>query len=266
MDFLPDSLNFTVGTVLNVSMRKKFKNWSISYTQRHCYVLAFVYSGTAEYKGKDGHFVARKGDILFFRKGEENYGTTLGEELWTCIAISFDLIFMNEESRTFLEQIPHITRPSLFAEYASHFTECYRHRINMEKGSLLKCRSLISDLLYMLIQEQQFSGCKQPHYDTIASVKNFLIENYTNSYQLNELAAMAELSTSHFRKLFKDYTGETVLQFQNRLKITKACDLLLSGDCNVTEAAYAVGIHDTYYFSRLFKKLTGSSPSQYMHK
>ncbi len=39
--------------------------------------------------------------------------------------------------------------------------------------------------------------------------------------------------------------------------------VLRSGECNVTEAAYTVGLSDIYYFSRLFKKLTGITPSSY---
>ena len=76
---------------------------------------------------------------------------------------------------------------------------------------------------------------------------------------------MTGLSSSHFRMLFKEFTGLSAVQFQNRLKIDKAKDLILSGSCNVTEAASAVGFDNVYYFSRLFRKLTGKNPSEYLN-
>ena len=82
-------------------------------------------------------------------------------------------------------------------------------------------------------------------------------ENIRESYTLDQLSVLSGLSSSHFRALFKERTGMTAVQFQNHLKIDRAKDLILSRDCNVTEAAYAVGFNDVYYFSRMFRKLTG---------
>ena len=95
-------------------------------------------------------------------------------------------------------------------------------------------------------------------------IKNLIAENHARTFSAEILAETVGLSCSHFRALFKKKTGESVIQFQNRLKIAKACDLLKSGSCNVTEAAYATGFSDVYYFSRLFKKITGQSPSHYL--
>ena len=57
-------------------------------------------------------------------------------------------------------------------------------------------------------------------------------------------------------------TGLTTVQFQNKLKIDKAKDLIISRSCNITEAAEAVGFSDVYYFSRMFRKITGKNPSE----
>ncbi|HHV97854.1 MAG TPA: helix-turn-helix transcriptional regulator [Clostridiaceae bacterium] len=48
------------------------------------------------------------------------------------------------------------------------------------------------------------------------------------------------------------------------IKINKAKDLLLSGECNVSEAAFSVGFENVHYFSRTFKKITGVNPSKYL--
>ena len=54
------------------------------------------------------------------------------------------------------------------------------------------------------------------------------------------------------------------MQFQNKLKIDKAKDLIISHSCNITEAAEAVGFSDVYYFSRMFRKITGKNPSEFL--
>ncbi|OMC67430.1 hypothetical protein BK126_17730 [Paenibacillus sp. FSL H7-0326] len=91
-------------------------------------------------------------------------------------------------------------------------------------------------------------------------------ENYSRHYSVQELAVMAGLSTSHFRLVFKKVTGQSILDYQNQIKLGKAKDLLLSGECNVTEAALHTGFGNVYYFSRLFKQVMGCNPSDYLRK
>ncbi|MFW5789511.1 MAG: helix-turn-helix domain-containing protein, partial [Spirochaetota bacterium] len=70
----------------------------------------------------------------------------------------------------------------------------------------------------------------------------------------------------YFRRLFKQVTGYTPVNYINRVKIDKAKDLLLSGECNVSEAAEAVGIDNVFYFSRLFKRISSVNPSEYIRR
>ena len=81
-----------------------------------------------------------------------------------------------------------------------------------------------------------------------------------------ELAQIAGFSESHFSKLFRQVTGQSVIAYQNTLRLTHAESLMQLGDCNVSEAAAAVGFRDIYYFSRLYKKVMGTPPSGAMKK
>ena len=64
-------------------------------------------------------------------------------------------------------------------------------------------------------------------------------------------------------RLFKRETGESLFQYLVRFRLEKAAGLLLQEDLPVREVAARVGIDDPFYFTRMFKKKYGVSPSEY---
>ena len=77
------------------------------------------------------------------------------------------------------------------------------------------------------------------------------------------LAEKFNLSQSHFRKLFKGFTGLSPVEYRNGLRIERAKELLSRNTVSVSEVALAVGIEDQFYFSRIFKEAEGVSPLRY---
>jgi AraC-like DNA-binding protein len=77
------------------------------------------------------------------------------------------------------------------------------------------------------------------------------------------LAAHANVSISHFFKLFKQDTGCAPLVYLTRLKIECACDWLVTTGWSVKLIAANLGYHDPLYFSRVFKSITGVAPKTY---
>jgi AraC-like DNA-binding protein len=71
------------------------------------------------------------------------------------------------------------------------------------------------------------------------------------------------LSKYHFIKKYKALTGTTPINHFIQLKIERACHLLDVTNKGIKEIAWAVGYEDAYYFSRIFRKVMGISPSQY---
>ncbi|MCK4750530.1 MAG: helix-turn-helix transcriptional regulator, partial [Bacteroidales bacterium] len=67
---------------------------------------------------------------------------------------------------------------------------------------------------------------------------------------------------SYFRKMFKQYTGIAPVQYHLDLKIRRAREMLISTDRSIKEIAFDLGFHSVHYFSRIFKKKTGVSPSE----
>jgi len=131
---------------------------------------------------------------------------------------------------------------------------------------MLRCRAIIQDALYTFVRSAVGLPTAVPHAQRLLEIVRLLRQEYTKRFSSDELAEMAGLSRSRFRVLFKEMTGCAVTQYQNQIRINKARELLLSGEFSVTDAAEAVGFDEVYYFSRLFRKVTGFSPTHFRNR
>lgn len=90
---------------------------------------------------------------------------------------------------------------------------------------------------------------------------SYLQNNYTENFSIDQLAQMCCLSTGRFRWIFSECVGMTPVEYRNKLRMQKAVTLLKTGVYTVGEVAEAVGMSDLKYFSKLFKRHTGVTPS-----
>jgi len=81
--------------------------------------------------------------------------------------------------------------------------------------------------------------------------------------QVATLAALVNVSLSHFFALFKQRTGCPPMDYFTRLRMRHACRLLGSGSASVKQVAAALGYDDPFYFSRVFKSVHHMAPSKY---
>lgn len=88
--------------------------------------------------------------------------------------------------------------------------------------------------------------------------------NYQEDIRLADLAERAGVSNHYLCRLFKKYTSYTPINYLIKIRLDIAIDLLKNSDYNISEIAEMVGFEDVYYFSRLFKKRMGISPSHFL--
>lgn len=89
----------------------------------------------------------------------------------------------------------------------------------------------------------------------------YMLDHLAQPCSLEALARQAHLSISHFSHQFRARTGYAPIDYCIRLKIQKACELLETTDLKIEEISYQLGYRDPFYFSRLFRKITGVPPS-----
>ncbi|HPJ02028.1 MAG TPA: response regulator [Candidatus Limiplasma sp.] len=88
-----------------------------------------------------------------------------------------------------------------------------------------------------------------------------IAEHYREAISLKQLAGIMEINTSYLGQLFKKTTGESFTGYVNQYRIQKAKELLAQTTLKVYEVAQEVGFTDYHYFLIIFKKLTGSTPT-----
>lgn len=88
-------------------------------------------------------------------------------------------------------------------------------------------------------------------------------EHYNTDISIDSYASSKHMSTCWFIRSFRQYNGITPMQYILGIRIANAQHLLETTNYNITEIAAIVGYDNPLYFSRLFKKQTGLSPSEY---
>lgn len=88
-------------------------------------------------------------------------------------------------------------------------------------------------------------------------------KHYSDDISIEDFAASMHMSTSWFIRNFKQYTGQTPMQYILSIRIVNAENLLENTDYNLSEISRIIGYENPLYFSRIFKKQKGLSPSEY---
>ena len=100
-------------------------------------------------------------------------------------------------------------------------------------------------------------------YLKIQQAVRFINDNYRTDIRLDAVAGEAGMSPSHFSRIFRKVMDLSYQDYLNSRRITKAKNLLRTSAQSVTEIAVSIGFSDPTGFGRIFKKLTGQTPSAY---
>ncbi|MBQ7364525.1 MAG: helix-turn-helix transcriptional regulator [Clostridia bacterium] len=128
----------------------------------------------------------------------------------------------------------------------------------------MKCEML--SILKLLLNDIRRTKTESPrkkmeHFSDIAA---YLFDHYGETIDFESLSRIFGYSYSSFRKQFKEKTGKSPHEYLVDLRMERAVALLNSQQYTVTEVALMVGYEDSSYFSRVFRKKKGCSPSSFL--
>ncbi len=101
---------------------------------------------------------------------------------------------------------------------------------------------------------------------TAKQILEFVNKNFSDDIAIRQISQKFFINPSYLSQLFKKEVGETFTKYLMKLRIQYACELLKDTSYNISEIAEKSGYADYFYFARVFKKVTGDTPSQYRNK
>ena len=110
------------------------------------------------------------------------------------------------------------------------------------------------------------TGSKDRTHHVIKKALDYIDSNFHKDISLDELAGELGISSYYFSKLFKEEKGEGFVEYLTGRRVEEAKALLKSPEHSIKEVGVACGYSDPNYFSRIFKKATGMTPTEYKEK
>lgn len=206
-----------------------------------------------------------------FKESFESIGSILSSEL---SRDKFVYIVQYEESTEqdneiekkldeFIKQVNEYYSFKIYAgisEYGNGLFEL-NNRLN---ESLMDLNLKKSDIGYKDIKEEK-KDMKESKVISLSIRKtlDYINEHYSQNITLNDMAEYNGISPYYLSRLFTKETGKNFVDYVNEVRIKKAKELLREDNYKYYEIAEMVGINDSHYFSKIFKKYTGITPSEY---
>lgn len=233
------NLEFKIENVGYVSVQRN-ENYFFEYKKgKETYSVIYVAEGQLNYTLTENAevFHIKKGDILFIPK-RLPYKTLYLQDNTVIKIIVFDIT--GEELPGFLRNAICTQSQSMAAIFSTITND----------PLLLAGKSY--ELLYHLIRK---ADKKIPaKYKRILPAIEDISAHYAENRKMEHYADLCNMSESNFRKLFKEYTGKSPIEYRNDIRMEAVHTMIISGEFTIQEAAYIAGFNNMSFFYQLYHK------------
>jgi AraC-like DNA-binding protein len=155
----------------------------------------------------------------------------------------FGLSEVAHESCSRIKQLHGLQRFAAFTEFLSELVRCNDYR------------------LLSTVQLQSYDD--DAALARISSIVDHLTHHYSDDFSMTDLCKQIGMTESSFSRYFRRATGNTFTDFVNRLRINRACQLLMETDRYISNVCYDVGYNNVANFNRRFREVKGMTPKEF---
>ncbi len=219
---------------------------------------AFVYilEGETAYLYENEVFTVKAGDVLFLAKGGI-YAMDVKSEVYRFIFADFDF---HESAPQKLE----IFKMQNSRGMESTFRRMLEKWRQKRHGVKEECLSLLYSVYAEIIKSEDAEYLPNTKRAKLEGALQFISENYSKEdLTVESVAHTTGMSESHFRRLFKSAYRISPIKYINLIRMERAKELIRYTNESFSDIAAEVGFSNLYYFSRMFKKEVGCTPSEF---
>lgn len=220
--------------------------------------LVFYLAGGHEFTFKNESFLVGAHQVLYLPKNSSYKNKRLD------IKTSFyqiDFEFLSDSTVSAFDK-PIVLSKNESEIFLPLLRDTYTSFTAQDNADLFLCSANIFKALSLLKNIADKQNTLNLPIDKIAPTITFLEEHYAESTSISQLAELSDMSVSNLEKHFIKNFNCSPITYRNKIRLRHA-KLLLAGGFSANEAAYNVGFSDVFYFSRIFKKLEGITPSAF---
>lgn len=228
---------------------------------RDLYSLHYVIAGKGYFVTNNEIHTLQAGESFLIYPHTEVYYYPHYQEPWEYIWIDFrgEEVLRLLSMTNFSKQTPVSPFISYNLEPLFHIVEDSGKKIFETERYNAKLRLLLS--YYMEYYPKPNVITKIDH---VLLTKNYIEHNYWKStLTVMDIVDYSNIERTYLFRLFKEATGKSVLKYLTLYRIQRGCELLKSTKLSVKSIAYSVGYQDQLYFTKVFKKITSYSPTEY---
>lgn len=238
--------------------------------------LSLVISGSGKYNVDKTEYTFNSGDIFLFAGNEMHFITEIYSDL--------DLLNIHFEPRLLWEHPEGNMLLSLFFARNNNFKNIFRNEesissniLSIEKelsdlqiGYQTECKNLLFSILIYILRNYNYidkSEYTENYHSTAKKLKQtlaYIDENLDQKIQLSDLAHIACMSDTYFSTIFKKYNGISPWDYIAIKRVEKAIHLLKTANMSKLEIAESCGFSSSSNFYKIFAKITGKTPSEYV--
>ena len=177
--------------------------------------------------------------------------------------------FIGDAAQGILSQVPFSDLEPLYLAGADPFVRLFEELQQRGSSRSVRAERLCSVLTELLLLQIAEAALPLSHEGSAAwasydRCRRFIDEHFLTLRTLDEVSEGCNLDKPYVCRLFKRFGRETPYAMLMRLKMDHAARMLLESDLMIKEAALAVGFSDPYHFSRVFKRVRGLPPTDFM--
>ena len=225
---------------------------------RHSDCFVYVLTGGGEYTFGSRHVTVEPGGILYLAN-RSRYDIRITVPHYTFIYVDF---FFEESGQQIFDNAFY-AHPRIQALDHS-FMELHRLWFTGTDSDRLYCKSLLYAIYSQIVATCMLSYIPSSRKEQMKAAVLYISEHYSdNELSIRQLASIAQMSEVHFRRLFRELYHTPPLKFLNDVRVNQAKLLLANRQMSVEGISEACGFSTACYFARVFKSVTGVSPTAY---